>query len=92
MYEEDIKQQLLSSAEENYENDDLESYHDNHHEPIPSPSTKHGVKILAFVLFLSLLCNLVLLTAYFGAKSQIYLCPSEYCKLLIIFLDLVNRH
>ncbi len=80
MSDEEVKQQLLFSSEKSYEDDDLESYQEKHSEPVQNHSTKKRCTFLASTLLLSLVCNIFLLAAYFKARSQIHLCPSEYSE------------
>jgi hypothetical protein len=74
--------QLLSSTDNDYTYDDLNSYDADEKKFAPQSSSRNTIRYLMAALSISSILNCALLVAYHLAKSQIHLCPSEYSKLL----------
>jgi hypothetical protein len=81
MGRDEAKHKLLSSTGNNYSDDDLESYDVDEKKFAPEGPGRNFTPYLLVALSLSFILNCVLLVAYYLARGQIHLCPSEYSKL-----------
>jgi hypothetical protein len=83
MGREEAKHKLLSSTGNDYSDDDLESCDADETKFALDGPSRNFTPYLAVALLLSLILNCVLLVAYYLARGQMHLCPSEYSKLSI---------
>jgi hypothetical protein len=74
------KHKLLSSSGNDYSDDDLESYDVDEKKFTTEGFGRNINPYLLATLSLSFILNIVLFIAYYYARSQMHLCPSEYSK------------
>lgn len=80
---EDIKTRLLLWREEGYDDSDLDTHQSKNKKSFKGLVVRFRPWIVTFAFALTIVSNSILLVAYHSAKSQIYLCPSEYSEYLL---------